>query len=248
MDLPLTIPGLLRRWADEDPDAEFLVTEDERLTIGEADARSAALASGLLAVGAGHSSHVGMLFPSGAEFVAAWLAAARIGAVAVPISTFSTADELRWLLAHANVGILLSATGYRAHDYLRSLSGALPGLDLRAPPPFFVADAPSLRRVYASGSAPELHPANRAKALLEAGGALGPQCVAAIEARVAPADRMAIVHTSGSTSAPKGVMHAHGGLIRHLAELNRIRGLRRGDRLFSNSPFFWIGGLAYNLV
>ena len=40
------------------------------------------------------------------------------GAVSVPISTFSTADELRWLLAHADVGVLLGASAYRGHDYL----------------------------------------------------------------------------------------------------------------------------------
>ena len=45
-----------------------------------------------------------------------------------------------------------------------------------------------------------------------------------------PADRMVIVHTSGSTSAPKGVIHQHGPLIRHLDNLNELRGYdaRRG--------------------
>jgi len=85
-------------------------------------------------------------------------------------------------------------------------------------------------------------------ALLDAGREVAPELLAAAEARVRPVDRMAIVHTSGSTQAPKGVIHTHGGLIRHLDVLNRIRGLRRGDRYFSNSPLFWIGGLGYNLV
>ena len=63
-----------------------------------------------------------------------------------------------------------------------------------------------------------------------------------------PDDRMVIVHTSGSTSAPKGVIHQHGPLLRHLATLNGLRGLDVGVRLFSNSPMFWIGGLAYNVA
>ena len=37
-----------------------------------------------------------------------------------------------------------------------------------------------------------------------------------------------IVHTSGSTSEPKGVIHAHGALIRHLDNLNQLR--RYDDR------------------
>ena len=70
----------------------------------------------------------------------------------------------------------------------------------------------------------------------------------AIEDDVTPDDRMVIVHTSGSTSAPKGVIHEHGPLLRHLATLNDLRGLATGMRLFSNSPMFWVGGLAYNVV
>jgi acyl-CoA synthetase (AMP-forming)/AMP-acid ligase II len=98
------------------------------------------------------------------------------------------------------------------------------------------------------GAPAGVHAANTERALIDAGAAVPAEVLAVIEAGVRPADRMAIVHTSGSTSAPKGVVHTHGGLIRHQAELNRLRGLEPGDRLFSNSPFFWIGGLAYNLV
>ena len=59
---------------------------------------------------------------------------------------------------------------------------------------------------------------------------------------------MVIVHTSGSTSAPKGVIHQHGPLLRHLDNLNSIRRYTAGEMLFSNSPFFWIGGFAYSLL
>ena len=75
-----------------------------------------------------------------------------------------------------------------------------------------------------------------------------PEFVAVIEADVTPSDRMTIVHTSGSTSKPKAVIHQHGPLLRHLDILNHVRGLTAERRLFSNSPMFWIGGLAYNLL
>ena len=47
----------------------------------------------------GKGTHVGLLLPNGADFVVAWLAAARIGAVTLPFSTFSTPTELAGLLA-----------------------------------------------------------------------------------------------------------------------------------------------------
>ena len=59
---------------------------------------------------------------------------------------------------------------------------------------------------------------------------------------------MVIVHTSGSTSEPKGVIHQHGPLIRHLDNLNELRRYTDDEVLFSNSPFFWIGGFAYSLL
>ena len=59
---------------------------------------------------------------------------------------------------------------------------------------------------------------------------------------------MVIVHTSGSTSDPKGVIHQHGPLIRHLDNLNQLRRYTEDEVLFSNSPFFWIGGFAYSLL
>src|SRR5207342_2647255 len=37
-------------------------------------------------------------------------------------------------------------------------------------------------------------------------------------------------------------------LVRHLENLNGLRQLTAGVKLFSNSPMFWIGGLAYNVV
>jgi acyl-coenzyme A synthetase/AMP-(fatty) acid ligase len=84
--------------------------------------------------------------------------------------------------------------------------------------------------------------------LEESGRSIEPALLEAAEADVAPGDRLTIVHTSGSTSEPKGVIHTHGALIRHLDNLNRLRRYTQDEVLFSNSPFFWIGGLAYSLL
>ena len=67
------------------------------------DARSAALAKGLLAEGIGKGSRVGILIPNSADFLVAALGVARVGAVFVPVNTFSQTRELGWLLRHADV-------------------------------------------------------------------------------------------------------------------------------------------------
>lgn len=123
-----SLVDLIRRRADH----VLLICDDERLTYDEADQRSAELARGLVGLGAGKGTHVGLLYPNGADFVVGMLAAARIGAVVVPFSTFQTAAELTTQLIDSDTEILLAAASFRQHDYRQLLAGI---------------DAPCLRHV-----------------------------------------------------------------------------------------------------
>jgi acyl-CoA synthetase (AMP-forming)/AMP-acid ligase II len=243
--LPLTIPALLGRQAAERASHPLLICDDETLTYEQADRQSAALAAGLLAAGAGHGTHVGILYPNGPDFVVSWLAAARIGAVSFPLSTFCTDDELGRLLRRADIEVLLSTDRYRSRDFVAALRVVAGGLDLAMPPPLLEPGLPALRHV-AFGTA---GPSGWSRSTLIEAGARVPQevLVAAADA-VTAADRMVVIHTSGSASEPKGVIHRHGPLIRHMANLNEIRRYARDDVLFAPSPLFWIGGFAFVLL
>ncbi len=216
-----TVGGILHRQADSRGAHPLLVCDADRLSYADAERRSARLARGLIALGAGKGTHVGLLYPNGAEFVVAMLAAARIGAVVVPFTTFATATELRAQIAHSDVAILLATASYRGNDFRARLSD----IDRTA--------IPLLRHVLVDSE-----PAGIADdALLEA-----------MENDVDGSDPLAIVYTSGSTGAPKGVVHTHAALLEHQLNLNAVRGLTAQDTLFCNSPFFWIGGFAFGLL
>ncbi|MCV7286603.1 acyl--CoA ligase [Mycolicibacterium wolinskyi] len=197
-------------------DHPLLICDDTRVSYTEAEARSARLARGLAALGAGKGTHVGLLYPNGVEFVVAMLAAARIGAVVVPFSTFLTSTELRTQVLDSDVAIMLSARSFRNHDYGERLAE--------------VGYAPCLRHVLFEQ--PEAHEPD----------------IAGLEADVDGCDPLAVIYTSGSTGAPKGVVHSHNGLLAHQRNLNAIRGFSAPDRLFCNSPFFWVGGFAFGLL
>lgn len=245
---PATVGATLARFAAERPEHAFVICDDDRLTYADAALRSRALARSLIAVGVGRGTHVALCYPTGTEFVVAWLAVARLGAVAVPVSTFSTSDELRAILVNADVRVLLTVPEYRGHDYVVALSGAFPGLDLSTPGPFASPAAPHLRDVFVVDDAPGVHPDRTRAGLAAAGATVDPDLVDRVGADVGADDRMVIVHTSGSTNAPKGVVHQHGPLLDHLRVLNRVRDLTADTVVFSSSPMFWIGGLGYNLV
>jgi acyl-CoA synthetase (AMP-forming)/AMP-acid ligase II len=213
-----TVGRLLREQAATRGDHLLLVCDAERLTYGQAEQRSAGLARGLIGLGAGKGTHIGVLYPNGSAFAVAMLAAARIGAVVVPFSTFSTEGELRDQLVHSDTEILLATPSFRGHDYRARLAQVT---------------APWLRHVAFDNDVADTAPAELA---------------AAIEQDVDGCDPLVIVYTSGSTGAPKGVVHTHESLLGHQRNLNEIRGLSADDRLFCNSPFFWIGGLGFGLL
>src|SRR5882757_3013608 len=232
-----TVGEILRSWARSRCDQPLLICDAERISYAEAERRSAQLARGLVALGVGKGSHVGLLYPNGVVFVVGMLAAARVGAVVVPFSTFATARELREQLVDSDTEILLAAPSFRSHDYVQRLADLLPGSDLDGDDRLFDLAAPQLRHV--------VFDLARLHRLAET---VDERLLTAIQDDVDGSDPLTIVYTSGTTTAPKGVVHPHAALLNHQRNLNAIRGLTAADRLFCNSPFFWIGGLGFALL
>ena len=77
--------------------------------------------------------------------------------------------------------------------------------------------------------------------------AVPPELLAAVEAEVSPADLAIMVHTSGSTADPKGVLHTHGTLVRQTSTWpSALRAITRSEgsaTILCAMPFFWIGGV-----
>jgi acyl-CoA synthetase (AMP-forming)/AMP-acid ligase II len=234
--MPASIPELLRIRRAE-ADGEFLITDDERLTFSEADTASLELAEALLASGIGKGTRVGILFPNGAQWLISWLAAARIGALTVPLSTFAPGAELARLLRHTDVQVLLMGRSIAGRDLVERIQDAVPGLtDSGAV--IIAPAAPYLRRVHV-WPACECAGASVWPRRTESAASLA----SSAEDEVVPADDLVVVSTSGTTAQPKSVVHTHGSLVRHAYILAHHRGVTSTDRIYSPMPFFWVGGL-----
>jgi acyl-CoA synthetase (AMP-forming)/AMP-acid ligase II len=243
-----TVAEILRHQARVRGDHPLLVCDSDRISYAEADHRSAELARGLIAFGAGKGTHVGLLYPNGTDFVVGMLAAARIGAVVVPFSTFATARELHEQLVDSDVEILLSAASFRSHNYVQRLTEVLSDAELDSDERLFASTAPQLRRLGISYRPDATRRIRDVDGVYRLAGTVDPALFAAMEDDVDGSDPLAIVYTSGSAATPKGVMHTHAALLEHQKNLNTIRGLAPNDKLFCNSPFFWIGGFAFGLL
>lgn len=244
-------PVFLRETCQRNASCDLIVYEGQRLTYQQAEAQSALLARGMLASGISKGSRIGLLMPNSPDFVVAWFAAARIGAVIVPINTFYKAKELTFVLQHADIQVLLTIDRLLHNDYLERLEQCIAQLRERTvadtcAAPLYARQFPFLRQIYVWGEGSRPWCTSH-HVLLDAAAGIDADYLAAVERCVHPSDPLTIVYSSGSTADPKGAIHTHGSVIRHSYNLNHTRELQFGDRIFSPMPFFWVGGLVFTL-
>jgi acyl-CoA synthetase (AMP-forming)/AMP-acid ligase II len=240
----LTIPALLERSAREFGGHTYLITPTERLTYQEAEQRSAVIARWLLREGVGKGARVGLFFANGVDWIIWWLAVSRIGALAVPMSTMYTPAEIAKVVRLADIGLLVAPVRVLKVDVVERFEAALPSLSDQRAGRLALSAAPYLRRIVITG-----HTDRRwATRYVETAAAdVSSAVLTAVEAEVSPADLAVMVHTSGSTADPKGVLHTHGTLVRQTATwpaaVRAVTGCEGATRVLCAMPFFWVGGL-----
>lgn len=246
-DFTATVPAMLHSIARRFGEREAVVRDGERVTYRQLERRSASVAKSLLAAGATKGSRIALLMPPTPDYAVFLMAIGRIGGVILPFSTLYQGPEMQWVLENAEVEFLITADGFLGHDYLTRLEEALPGLADSAPP-YRLASAPRLRCIWVVGE--RCRPWARTSSDLFAGSDdISDELLASIEGKVTPADPVFIIHTSGSTATPKGVIHSHGGYIRHSYQMAMdLYPFQECDRIITTRAMFWVAGLVATLT
>jgi fatty-acyl-CoA synthase len=191
------------RNAREHPDRVFLVFGDRRLTYRQVDARASALAAALHGSASSAGDRIALDLPNWPEFVLSMFAAAKLGAVIVPLNPRYTVPELQYMLRHSEATVVVSAENFNGVDYLQLFEG-------------FLTSLPDLQYVVTVGEE-DLWYDDRIYQFedLESSGAGRPCRTVEID----PAeDVFAILYTSGTMGKPKGVALTHENLLQTAAE------------------------------
>jgi acyl-coenzyme A synthetase/AMP-(fatty) acid ligase len=250
-EYPPTLPNLIANMVSSFGDRDFLIGVDQRSTFAETDRQAADLALGLLGLGLGKGSRIGILMPNNPEWVISWLAAGRIGAHAVLLSTFYQAGEIRWALRHNDLNTLLISDRYLKADYPERLERAIPQLSDQESTTLYLKEAPYLRHIVVWGETNRpwaMHGPDELLQIARKNPVLERDFLDHVEQNVTPADDLVTICTSGSSAEPKAVVHTHGVTIRAVCSFLDYLDFQGTDCSYSGQPFFWIGGLNVNLI
>ncbi|NWG22980.1 MAG: AMP-binding protein [Pseudorhodoplanes sp.] len=197
---PLTLPQMLRENATRMPERIALRQKDfgiwQPMTWAAYYTRAAHFGLGLHALGLSQGGHVGILSENRAEWVIAQFGAGLVGAVTIGVYSTSPANEVAYVLGHAEVEIVICEDQEQTDKVLERLH-ELPRLRR-----IVVIDPKGLRH-YASDRIIVFADVERMGAERER---TEPGFIDACLARQRMSDIGLIVYTSGSTGKPKGAM------------------------------------------
>jgi acetyl-CoA synthetase len=189
-------------------------------TFAEFRARSNQLARVFAGLGIGRGDRVGIVLAQRPETAVAHLAAYKLGAVALPLSTLFGPEALAYRLRDADARVVV--TDGENLERVLTVAKDLPAL----------THVMSVDRVDADGVV------EYPKAIDGVPDSFEPVATAA-------EDPALLIYTSGTTGPPKGALHAHRVLLGHLPAIEFYHEYfpRPGDRHWSPADWAWAGGL-----
>ena len=224
-------PEHLGAWARSSPDRVALVDAEGRMTYAELDRAVRRAAAGLLALGVGPGDAVAIQLPNRRAFVVFQQAAARIGAVYVPLLPQLRRGDLEPVLAACGARVLVMPDEHRGFDH-RPLAAELK------------AQLPRLQHVIVDGQADDasdIMPLGQFLAAAREVRQRGPVGAASADAA------RAVLFTSGTESTPKGVVHSYNTLFFGLHRQAEIFGFGPDEVIVCASPVGHGTGAVYGV-
>ena len=221
-----TIFELLCEQADVAPWHEAAISAGGQATYGELADRSRRVAGCLREGGIRRGDRIGLLSDNRIAWLEIFFAAAALGATVVPLSTWSTRDELEYLIDDSRIRWLFAIERFGGHAFVETLSTLVAGGRIRGLETLVSIDGPGRKGVVAYAGFP------------------GGDPVASLPPGEGPSatDPLVVLYTSGSSSRPKAVPLAHYATMENAFNIGERQGLVRSDRVLVAVPLFWAYG------
>lgn len=222
--MAINIGNLLTRRAHVNAQTEALydVAADRRFTYAELNDEANRAAQLMIRSGVRTGDRVGLLLMNSTEYITAFFATAKLGAVIVPLNWRLIADELEFILKDSGTTALVFGSEFAST--VGELQSRGDRTDVRS---WLYVGEPATKPDFAIDYAIE----------------------AAKEQPLEPAitasddDLLYIMYTSGTTGLPKGVMHSHNTQFWALSTMCTTADLAQGDRYINPMPMFHVGAL-----
>jgi long-chain acyl-CoA synthetase len=214
---PRNLRELLEERARLAPDKTFLISEADgrRYTYSQFDAavnRTARLLADGAAIKKGDV--VSLLMPNSAEYIIAYFACFKLGALAGPVNSLLKTDETAYVLKNSEAKALLAHSEFK--EKIDAMRDDLPRLQYVIE---FDTEAEATRK-YAQ--AEDALPAPALDSDTEA----------------------VIIYTSGTSGKPKGCLLTHGNLIANARQITHWLGFTERDRLLTVMPLFHMNAVS----
>lgn len=254
----LTIPGYLRDVCTRYGSREAVVMHTregvQRWSYTGLWQQSMAVAKALMAAGVGKNTRVGILMTNRPEYLSLVFGTALAGGVAVALSTFSTPDELEYLVSTSAISHLVFEDRVLKKNFAAMLAELEPAL--RETPPGqlrsvrfpFLTHLIRLDGVTASDDADEVD--RDAPGFISwddfvtAGACFADALVEARAATVSAGDAAGLFFSSGTTSLPKGILHSQQAFAIQWWRWPRVMAVREPARAWTGNGFFWSGNIS----
>lgn len=170
---------------------------------------------------------VALLMMNSHEFISAFFAIAKLGAVVVPLNWRLVPDELEFILKDSGSTVL-----FYGEEFLPSVTE----LQSRG-------DKTDVKQWIHTGSAD-----SKPDFALGFNAIVDPSPTTEPDITAFDDDMLYIMYTSGTTGLPKGVMHTHSTQMAALVTLNATSDFCIGDRYLNPMPLFHVGALTPAIV
>ena len=242
MSEPTTIPGLMLRNAKQTPDKPAIREKDQGIwqtyTWSQYASEVEAFADGLAALGIGKDDKLSVIGDNRPRLYWAQVAIMGLGGVPVPVYQDAIANELSYVLNHAEVSVIV-AEDQEQVDKILSIQESLPTLK------WLIYDDPRGMLHYDD---PIIKSFEEVEKLGREFAAANPGYFENSVSERKATDTAILCYTSGTTGDPKGVILSHDNFLSVGKILIAAEDARPDDDYLAYLPMAWVGDSLYGLA